>query len=277
MTNTPKKFKRTTRRDNQSRTDKLIRENFTANVVISLIFWGLFYLISKNETTPPRLEPESGYIVISIFTLTLFQGMLLVNYFRIKSATAFYSSQSIGVLVFFIALSWSILWFLSREETLGFSRISEFHNFIFFSIVGQLILSVWLFFKSTWYKRTIYALSNDKHHAYDIITKKLNPFGFNGAFIGEYSRNRFWLVAMPMAGFLAYGVVSLLFPGWGKILLVYIASFLITFGGVGLAMQGITSYLFVRKIEKRYNIRFVVGEVKFPATRTLSDEGRQPE
>jgi hypothetical protein len=42
-------------------------------------------------------------------------------------------------------------------------------------------------------------------------------------------------------------------------------------------MQGITSYLFVRKIERRYNIRFVVGEVKFPATRTLPDEERQPE
>ena len=77
---------------------------------------------------------------------------------------------------------------------------------------------------------------------------------------------------MPMAGFLAYGVVSLSFPGWGKVLLVYIASCGIMMYGLGLSMQCITSYLFVRKIEKRYNIRFVVGEVKFPATRTLLDE-----
>lgn len=261
----------------KARADEKIKGLFICNIVITFLVFLFYFNIEKTKGYVPLDSSVSGIIFGTCATLLTVQSISVALYYKFRSTVFFYTTQSIGIPVMFFTLSSFVLWGLSTEAILSHLSPKQVTLFLIVTIVSQFILSVWLFFKSTWYRRTIYALSNEKHHAYDIITKKLNPFGFNGAFIEEYSRNRYWLVAMPMAGFLAYGVVSLFFPGWGKILLVYTASFLITFGGVGLAMQGITSYLFVRKIEKRYNIRFVVGEVKFPATRTLPDEGRQPE
>jgi hypothetical protein len=252
--------------------DRKVKDVLIVNAVVTFIAFLLYYFSDGMK----HKNPHDLVMVSSIFfmcaALLIFNSILSIFYFKCREAALFFVAQSIGIPIFFLWLTGIVLWGLSNEEELHFLTHSQVNTRLILSIMFQFIIVVLLFFKSKWYRRTVYALSNDKHHAYDIITAKLNPLGFNGAFIEEYANNRHWLVAMPMAGFLSYGIISLFFPGWGTIFLVYLTSCLITFGGIGLSMQGITSYLFVRQIEKRYNIRFVVGDVKFPATRKLPEE-----
>lgn len=252
--------------------DRKVKDVLIANAVVTFIAFLLYYFSDGIKHKHSHDLLMIGTILFMCAALMIFHSILSYLYFKCRGAALFFITQSIGVPLSFFWLSGIILWGVINEEELHFLTHSQVNLYLLFSIVFQLIVSVLLFFKSKWYRRTVYALSNDKHHAYDIITAKLNPLGFNGAFIEEYANNRHWLVAMPMAGFLSYGIISLFFPGWGKIFLVYLASCLITFGGIGLFLQGITSYLFVRKIEKRYNICFAVSEVKFPATRKLPEE-----
>ncbi|RVU37134.1 hypothetical protein EOE67_11080 [Rheinheimera riviphila] len=252
--------------------DRKVKEVLIVNAVVTFISFLLYYFSDgmKHKSSHDLVMVTSIFFMCA--ALLILNSILSILYFKCRGAALFFVAQSIGIPILFLWLTGIVLWGLSNEEELLFITHSQVNIYLLFSISFQLIVSVLLFFKSKWYRRTVYALNNDKHHAYDIVTEKLNPLGFNGTFIDEYANNRHWLVAMPMAGFLSYGIISLLFPGWGKIFLVYLASCLITFGGIGLSLQGITSYFFVRKIEKRYNVSFVVGDVKFPATRKLPEE-----